>query len=145
MVRAAPATSPSRRRAFTLVEVALSLLLLAIAMSSTVKVFGWVAAERRDSERRQWAIQEVANLMERLTALPWDGVTPGAAGRMPLSEEARGKLPGAELAVDVGKPDPARGEKKVAIRLRWKKRGGDWDAPVRLTSWVARKRKGDGR
>jgi hypothetical protein len=128
-----------------MVEVALTVLLLAVAMSTTVKVLGWVAAGRREAERRQWATQEVANLMERLTAMPWDGVTPGAARRLALSDEIRRKLPEPELVVDVDESGATRGEKRLAIRLRWRKRGGAWESPVRLTAWVARRQKGGGR
>ena len=68
-----------KRRAFTAVEVALAVFLMAVAMTATVQVLGWVASERRAVERRQWAVQEVANLMERLTAAPWERVTPESA------------------------------------------------------------------
>ena len=81
-------TSPRRRRAFTMVEVTLLAFLLAVAMTTTVQVLGWVATQRRAVERRQWAIQEVANLMEHLTAEPWDRVTPDSAG---VTAPGRGK------------------------------------------------------
>src|SRR5438445_497746 len=93
---------PRRRaRAFTMIEVALTVFLLAIAMTATVQVLGWVAAERRAVERRQWAVQEVANVMERLTAEPWDRdrrppgapVTPGCTRRH-RREPGRGRRAG---------------------------------------------------
>jgi Tfp pilus assembly protein PilV len=128
------------RRAFTACEVALAVFLMAVAMTSTVQVLGWVASERRAVERRQWAVQEVANLMERLTAAPWDGVTPESARALALSEGVRRKLPEPELTIDVDEKDAARGEKRLAIRLRWRNRAGAWEAPVRLTAWIARRR-----
>ena len=51
-------------------------VLLMIAMTLTVKVLGWVALERRAAERRQRAVMEVANVMERITAYPFEEVTP---------------------------------------------------------------------
>jgi hypothetical protein len=122
-----------------LVEVALTVFLLAAAMTTTVKVLGWVAVERREAERRQYAVQEVSNLMERLTALPWGRVTPDAARALTLSEEVRGKLPGPELDIDVDESNAGRGEKRLAIRLRWQNRAGAWETPVRLTAWIARR------
>ena len=69
----------ARRRGSLLVEVAMATVLLMIAMTLTVKVLGFVALERRACERRQRAMLEVANLMERITAYPFDEVTPELA------------------------------------------------------------------
>jgi hypothetical protein len=126
------------RRAFTACEVALAIFLVAVAMTSTVQVLGWVASERRAAERRQWAVQEVANLMERLTASPWDRVTSESARALALSEPIRRQLPAPELTVLVDAKDALRGEKRLAICLRWRNRAGAWEAPVRLTAWIAR-------
>jgi Tfp pilus assembly protein PilV len=123
-----------------MVEVTLSVFLLAVAMTTTVQILGWVATQRRAIERRQWAIQEVANLMEHLTAEPWDRVTPDSARALTLSDEIRRKLPEPELKLDVDETEAGRGEKRLAIQLRWRNRSGTWEAPVRLTAWIARRR-----
>ena len=60
----------SRRRGSLLGEVAMAAVLLMIAMTLTVKVIGLRRLERRASERRQRALFEVANVMERITAHP---------------------------------------------------------------------------
>ena len=57
----------------------MSAVMLMIAMALTVKVLGWVGAERRAWDRRQWAAQEAANLMERMTGRPVRDVTADAA------------------------------------------------------------------
>jgi Tfp pilus assembly protein PilV len=134
--------NPNRRRGTLLVEVAMAGVLLMIAMTLTVKVTGLVALERRASERRQRAGLEAANLMERITAYPFDEVTPELAARMTLSPAAAQSLPNPELAVDVARSEPAPGRsaKRIAIKLRWRGRDGEWVAPVRLTSWIERKR-----
>jgi hypothetical protein len=119
--------------------VALAVLLLAVAMTATVQVLGWVAAERRAVERRQWAIQEVGNLMERLTAEPWERVDADLARALVLSEEVRRKLPEPELTIDVDDRDAGRGEKRLMIRLRWRKGAGGWESPVRLCAWITRR------
>ena len=43
------------------------MLVLMVVMASTVKLLGFVAGDRRASERRQWAIQTVSNVMERIS------------------------------------------------------------------------------
>jgi Tfp pilus assembly protein PilV len=134
----------SRRSGSLLVEVAMAAVLLMIAMTLTVKVIGLVALERRASERRQRALFEVANVMERITSYPFDDVTPELAGRLTLSAPARQSLPDSELAIDVAGPEPGqdRAAKRIAIKLRWRGPDGEWVAPVRLASWIERRRQG---
>ena len=138
--RPGPWRCRQRRRAFTMVEVTLSVLLLTVAMTATVQILGLVAIQRREVERRQWAIQEVANLMEHLSADSWERINADSARSFVLSDEIRRKLPEPELSIEVDKTEPDRGEKRLAIRLRWRNRGGEWAAPVRLTAWVSRPR-----
>jgi Tfp pilus assembly protein PilV len=139
-------TRKNHRRAFTLIELALTVFLLGLAMTGLVQVLGWVATERRAAERRQWAIAEVGNLMDHLTAPPYDRITGESArarGEAVLPEMRR-RLPDADLALDVDELEKA-GEppgKRLSIRLKWRLRGGAWEAPVRLSAWVTRP--GDG-
>ena len=134
----------SPRRGSLLLEVAMAAALLMIAMALTVKVLGLVAIERRGSERRQRAIVEVGNLMERITAHPFEEVTPQLAARMTLSPAVRQSLPESELAIDVAGSEPGAGRtaRRIAIRLRWRGPGGEWAAPVRLTTWIEQRRQG---
>jgi hypothetical protein len=125
-----------------LAEVAMATAILMIAMSLTVKVLGWVALERRAAERRQRAVLEVANVMERITAYPFEEVTPDLTRRIRLSTTTGQSLPDSDLSVEVTNSDPGAGRsaKRIAIRLRLKGRSGEWEAPVRLTSWIERRR-----
>jgi hypothetical protein len=131
----------SHRRGSLLAEMAMAAVLLMIAMTLTVKMLGFVALERRASERRQRAVIEVANLMETITAFPFDQVTPDLARRTALSPGARQSLPDSELSIDVAATQPGAGRsgKRIAIALRWRGRSGEWESPVRLTSWLERR------
>jgi hypothetical protein len=117
-------------------------VLLMIVMTLAVKILGIVALERRQAERRQRALVEVANTMERITAHPFLDVTPELARRTTLSETAQAALPDSELSVDISdaKVGDSRIAKRIAIRLRWRGRSGEWEAPVRLTSWIEARR-----
>jgi len=130
------------RRGSLLAEVTMSTVLLVIVMSMTVKVLGWVALERRAAERREQAVVLVANLMERLAAHPYDEVTPDLAREYAAPARTAGSLPDAELKVDVAESQPGAGRsaKRIAIQLRWRDHNGEWAAPVRLTSWIERRR-----
>jgi hypothetical protein len=134
--------SKELRRGSLLAEVAMAAVMLMIAMTLTVKVLGYVGHQRRVSEYRQRAIQEVANVMERLTARPFDEITAEQARRLTPSPSARQSLPEAELAVGVAEDQPGAGRsaKRIAVRLRWRGRAGEWEAPVRLTTWIERGR-----
>jgi Tfp pilus assembly protein PilV len=130
------------RRGSLLAEVAMATVMLLIGMTLTVKVMGYVGLQRRSAEHRQRAIQEVANVMERLTAYPYEEVTAERARALSISQTAVQSLPDAELAVDVNESQPGAGRsaKRIAIRLRWRNRAGEWEAPVRLTTWIERRR-----
>jgi hypothetical protein len=122
----------------------MSAVMLMMAMGLVAKVVAWTAAERRDLDHRQWAVQEAANLMERLTARPFDSLTTDGVKDLAPSTEAAGLLRDLQLRVEVADRDPAGGEdsKRVALTLRWRGRSGEWAGPVRLTSWVYRREGG---
>jgi prepilin-type N-terminal cleavage/methylation domain-containing protein len=126
-----------RAKGFTLIELTIAVALLAIAMTLTVQAVGWVAQQRRATDRRQWAAREAGNVMERLTSLAWDDIAAKAGEAAARSSPARDALPGGELivAIDENANDHS---KRIAVRIRWRTSNGGWEAPVRLTSWVYR-------
>lgn len=130
------------RRGSMLVEMAISAAMLAVVMTLTIRVLGYAGQQRRFAEQRQRAMLEVANLMERLTAEPFDEVTADRARRLSIAPASAASLPGAVLTVEVKEERPAsdRATKRIAARLRWKGRSGEWEAPVRLTTWIERGR-----
>jgi hypothetical protein len=139
--------SPARaRRGALLADVGMATIVLMVAMSLMLKIMGTVALERRVADHRQRAALEVANLMERITAQPFDLVTTELARKLKISEPAKESLRDFELAVDVKdeKRDapPELPGKRISITLRWRESSGQWQAPVRLTSWITRTRTG---
>ena len=87
-------------------------MMIAVAMTMTVKVLGYAGQQRRAAEHRQRAMLEASNVMERIAGLPFDEVTP---------ERAR--------------PDALRGVGHLAPRRRADRRGEggtrDPDRPVK--------------
>jgi len=134
--------SSVRRRGFTLVEMAMSTVMLAAAMTITVQLLGWMTLERRAVQRRSVAIQEAANAMEHLTSLGWEDVTDELGRTIELSTSARETLPDAELKVDVAAQGVEEGSKRVTITIRWRGRSGVLEKPVRLTSWIYQVKRG---
>jgi hypothetical protein len=128
------------RRGSLLAEVGIATIVLVIVMGLTVKVLGTIARERRAAADRQQGALEAGNLMERITAYPFEQVTPELARSMSVSDSTRRSLRECELAISVSGGDRSvtgvRSAKRVMIRLRWKGAGGQWQTPVRLASWI---------
>ena len=123
------------RHGFTLVELLVAGLLLGTVMLIAVPTLSWVVTERRAAVERQEAIEEVANIMERITGLPQKEITPESIQRFEVSDEIRDQLSDAKLTLTV-EPKADTGGKRIGIELRWKNRTGQMVAPVRLAAWV---------
>jgi hypothetical protein len=130
--------SRARRSGFLLAEVLISVILLAVAMTLAVKLVGWVALEQRAAQRRERALWEASNLLERLSARPWEELSPEAARALALSPAALQALPGAELKVEVTDQDRPLPARRLQVEIRWRDRSGGFEAPIRLATWVNR-------
>jgi hypothetical protein len=125
------------RRGSMLLETAVACVLLVALASVCLKSFAAAAAQRLAIDQRQIALREAANLLEKLTAMPWDEIDQ-AAGE-PFAEAARKAFPeeleNGEVKIEVA---PAAGEpsaKRIAVSLRWQDKNNQWVQPVRLTAW----------
>jgi len=136
--------SRPRRRGFGLIEMAVTGLLLAVAMAATLQVVGWVALDRRAVERRERAVLEVSNLMERVASRPWDELSTEALVGLKLSASSAAFLPGSNLSLKVIPSDDPPIRKQIVIEIRWRDRSARTEAPVRVVAWVHR-RGGSGR
>ena len=121
----------------------MSALMLMVAMTIVVQVVASVANARRNWDRRMIAANEASNQIERLSARPYEALVPGPVSGLSLGPEAR-TLPEAEMKAEIVADDPAGGadSKRISVRLRWRNAAGDWNAPVRLTTWVHRRKEG---
>ncbi|MCA9020787.1 MAG: hypothetical protein KDA74_11625 [Planctomycetaceae bacterium] len=113
-------------------------LLMTVSMIVVPAIY-WVHRERRQTERRQIAIVEVENLMERTVALPFDEVRQSTVDKFALSESAVRQLPDASLQIKISNADDVKQMKKIQIQLDWKNQQGIREMPVSLTSWVCLK------
>ena len=119
----------------TLLETVIAVALLAAALSLSTQVLAWTAMERRESQRRQVALQEAANCLERLRGWPSDRLSTEQAQAIALSPQAHDVLPQGRVAVDI-RTDPAdENSRQIQIEVHWSNRTGQPLAPVRLTTW----------
>jgi hypothetical protein len=129
----------TRRRGFGTVEIAVSSILLVAAMVLVAQLAIGVAGERLATGRRQRAVQEAANVMERLTSRPWDELTPALAGSIALTPDTLAFLRGGSVAVAIAPELRDPSAKKIVVEVRWRDRSGGQAAPARLVAWVYRR------
>ncbi|HPM84737.1 MAG TPA: hypothetical protein PLF81_28725, partial [Candidatus Anammoximicrobium sp.] len=131
-----PAPSDVRRRAaFSVTECLVALVLLGAAVALMAQLLGTAGVQRRVADQHALALQETANLMERLFALPYSELTPERAAELRLSESVRQRLPEPQLEITI---KPVAGEmaaKEIRVSLRWLDRSGGHGAPAELTAW----------
>ena len=123
------------RRGISLVEVTVAAVVMSALVAMLGQAVGWVAMARREADRRQIALLEAANAMERITSHPFDQIDTGDAGQARLSDYARQLLGDDALAVDVqtAEGDPPAKRITVAVAYKESDRG---QGSIRLTSWV---------
>ena len=66
------------KRGSMLLETAVACVLLVALAGVCLKSFAAAAAQRLAIDQRQIAIREAANIIEKLTATPWDGLDKAA-------------------------------------------------------------------
>jgi len=125
----------SKRCGISVLELLVAAVVLAVLMGLVAQMLTHLARQRRESERRMLAVQEVANVMERLAAEPLGDLTPERVQSISLSRQAERSLPGAELNIEVAVPDDQPNAKRIRVELRWQNLAGETVAPVRLTTW----------
>jgi Tfp pilus assembly protein PilV len=128
-----------RRGGFGLIEMAIAGALIAVAMTVTVQVIGWIALERKAVERRERALLEADNILERVMAMPWNDLSTESVKRTTILPATSEFLRSPTLNVNVTAFEDAPVRKKVVVEIRWLDRSGRPEAPVRLAAWAYRR------
>jgi prepilin-type N-terminal cleavage/methylation domain-containing protein len=126
---------PQSRHGFTVLEVLAAMVLLAGLTTVCLQFFHGLADGQRENYQRLTAIQEAENLLERLTALPWDEMTPQAGAEMKLSAQGSQALPDGQVEAHVDDPTGDPPAKRISVVVRWQNREGNTCPPVRLVTW----------
>jgi Tfp pilus assembly protein PilE len=124
------------RRGFTLVETAVAFGLMAMLIAVCLQMLSTMAAERRAVERRAVAMQEAANVVERIAALPWEQLTPERLSAMDLSRSVQESLPGgvAQVSLEPVEADPSA--RQIRVEITWVHPADNSEAPVSLRFWA---------
>ena len=121
------------------IELLVAGSLLAIVTASVIPTLGWLVRQRKFNQERQAATLEIGNLMERLTALDWNDLTPQRVEQLQLSEDVQKLLAEPRLTIAVNNEGDA--SKHILVQISWEIGPGRAAPPVRLAAWVYRRGK----
>jgi hypothetical protein len=123
------------RRGISVLEVSMALLILSFAVGGLLQILTIAASQRRTTEVRRLALEEVANQAEQIALIPWDELTEGRLGALEPSEHLLGAAPSARLTVtQVAEAGPSVA-KRIHLEVQWTTPAGDAVQPVQLTVW----------
>lgn len=126
------------RRGFTLLEMFVAGLLLVALLMVCVEMLQATSGQHRAMRERQAAVEETANVMERLMARSYAGLTSEGVADVQLSVEMRRVLPEATLEILVApQTGPIEG-KRVTVLVHWPDGADRPDQTVRLVAWKYR-------
>jgi Tfp pilus assembly protein PilE len=124
----------------SLIEVSAAIVLLGALATVVMQALEWTLVERREAERREVAMLEAANAMERLSVAKWESLSPRESTEEPLSAIAKQSLPSGRLTTEVKAAGDDPAARRLIVEVHWLNRAGEEDMPVRLTTWVYEKR-----
>ncbi len=133
-----PTQRPNRplRRAFTIVELIGTCVLLSILFSMTVPMVLVIARERRSTEQRQFALQHVTNLLEHAASHPWSDLPLGELSLPETSSDLQTVLPGLERTLVVTQVNGEQGSRQIVGSIRWQGSTGQLVSPLKISTWV---------
>ncbi|MBL9123191.1 MAG: hypothetical protein JNG90_06130 [Planctomycetaceae bacterium] len=121
----------------------MAIAILGVILGVVLQLQLIAAAQRRVAEQRQLAGWEVANVIERLKAEPYERLQQELAASMKLSPRANELLRDAQLTVEIAEVAPSAEatspdipSKRIHARLTWLDRHGKRPAPVELVAWA---------
>jgi Tfp pilus assembly protein PilV len=127
-----------KQRGLSVLEVTLALLVLTVAVTALAQLLAMAAAQRRASEERRLARQEVANQAERIALMSFDELTAEKLAALPASDDLLAALPAAKLQATVAEEAGPPASKRVRLEVHWTNAAGIELEPVGLTVWKHR-------
>jgi type II secretory pathway pseudopilin PulG len=131
--------SPAVRRGVSVAELVFAILIVSVMLLTLARVMSIAANQRRELGRRQIAVQEANNLLERITGRDWDEIDESKLASIELSPRAKQSLPAAELRIQVQPEDGPPPAKRIVVEVGWQAHGPDAVATVRLSAWKHRR------
>jgi Tfp pilus assembly protein PilV len=124
-----------RRKATTLLECTVALLVLSVAMMGVAQLVVTASHQRRQSVARKLALQEIANQAERVAAMSWDEAAPDKLTRWEPSADLLAPLPDASCRVIVEDEAGPPAARRIRLEVVWSDPAGHEQQPVGVTLW----------
>jgi prepilin-type N-terminal cleavage/methylation domain-containing protein len=124
-----------RRRAMTLIELTMSLMILGVAMVAVVQLLATTARQRRVASERRVALAEVANEAERIALLHWNQTAADKLSDWQPSADLAAVLPAARFSVEVTEQSEKPRTRQIRLQVTWSDSAGQPVDPVAVTVW----------
>jgi prepilin-type N-terminal cleavage/methylation domain-containing protein len=126
------------RAGFTLLEIAVSLVVLGVVLTTVAQVIGWSAAEHRAIQRKRCALEAATTVLDCLSVRDWSAITSESAAAIHLPPETTRLLADPHLQVSVVEEKEQQGlpGKRVSVEITWANAAGRAKEQVRLSTWV---------
>ena len=118
-----------------MVETAVALVVLAAAMVALAQLVTLAGRQRRQSEERRIALQEVANQAEQLALLRWEDVAADKLRTWQASPELAAAIPHAACQISVSEEPGSPAGQRIQLRVAWTNAAGQEVEPAELTIW----------
>lgn len=126
------------RRGFTLIESCAAAALLGAAFVAAVSLLSAVARQRQAAVLHARAIVAADNLLERLTYIPYEEITPGRADELRQASKIAEILPNGVVAMEIAGEAGSPPGKRIEVEVTWRTAGKGQPARHCLATWVYR-------
>ncbi len=133
-----PLNGNRTRRGGMLLEACVAVGLLAFTVAMLAELSIVASRQKQAVDRRQTALQELSNAMERALSRSWEDTVTDKMVSLELTEIGRSQLPEAQLSVTVDEMSEPIPAKRIHLRLRWIDSSGQLLKPVSLSFWKYR-------
>jgi prepilin-type N-terminal cleavage/methylation domain-containing protein len=141
------------KNGLTLIEVAISVVVLGVVSTTVVEVIQWSALQHRAAERKRCALEIATAILDQFTVRDWSAINPENAAKITLPVEAAQSLGDPHLLLQVnqekekGKPVGAGTgleSKRVSVEISWINGASTQVDRVQLSTWVFSRKAGIG-
>jgi Tfp pilus assembly protein PilV len=134
------------RRGITILEVAVSAMLLGVVITTAAQLVQWSVALHQAALKRRCALEAATTVLDRITCRDWSAINPQMMKDTSLPPETKEFLVSPQLSVtvtdesaaDKSAPNKAGrlSSKKVSVEISWAQRDDKRAQKVQLTTWV---------
>jgi len=122
------------RPATTVMEIIISLFLLATLAVLSGQIIASVVETRIEQRKRAWALQEAGNAMERAFLVPWAELEPGQRREWACSEAAKRILKEARTTILTEATDD-NNVRRLIVRVEWSPGRGQTTQQIQLVAF----------